>query len=241
MHRMRKQVIFLLLGLLIGTFNGHAGFRFEFDIASTFMWRGFDLYENRPAFQPSVTYAFGDSGLSVNVWASFILEDRDIDKELDEVDFTVNYDFQVSENVSLSVGMINYGYYFLPDYSFKNGNTQELYITAGLPRFILGPVLSVYYDFNLGKGWYVELSVGRAIALTEKLNLEIGASLGYNSKLYIDDSGISDLNVSASLPFSVGRLKITPSVNYTHVYLEPLYYEEGKKDRFWFGANFAID
>jgi len=241
MQRMRRRVVFLFLGVLICTFTVHADFSFECDVVSTFMWRGWDLYDNRPALQPSVTYAFGNSGLSVNVWASFILKDRDVDKELDEVDFTVNYDFQVSENLSLSVGMINYGYYFVHDYSFKDGNTQEFYITAGLPRFILGPAVSVYYDINLGKGLYVELSVGHPFTLTEKLNLELGASLGYNSKLYIDESGISDLNISASLPFSTGRLRIAPSVNYTHVYLEPLYYEDGKKDRFWFGVNIGIN
>ena len=74
---MRRRVIFLLLGTLICTLGLHAGFNFECDVVSTFMWRGWDLYGNRPAFQPSVTYAFGDSGLSVNVWASFILKDRD--------------------------------------------------------------------------------------------------------------------------------------------------------------------
>lgn len=238
---MRRRVIFLLLGVLICTLNVHAGFSFEFDVVSAFMWRGDDLYDNRPAFQPSVTYAFGDSGLSVNVWASFVLTDRGEYKTFDEVDFTVNYDFQVSENVSLSVGMMNYGFYFINDYSFKEGNTQEFYITAGLPRFFLGPSLSVYYDINLAKGLYVELSVGQPLTLTEKLNLELGASLGYNSKLYIDESGISDLNISASLPFSTGRLSIRPSVNYTHVYLEPLYYEEGNKDKFWFGVHVGIN
>ncbi len=238
---MRKRLVFLLLGVLIGTLGLHAGFSFECDVVSAYMWRGFDLFDTRPAFQPSVTYAFGDSGLSVNVWGSFVLSDRDEYKEFDEVDFTVNYDFQVSENVSLSVGMINYAFYFIPDYSFKDGNTQEFYITAGFPRVFLGPSFSVYYDINLAKGLYVELAVGKGITLSERLKLEFGASLGYNSKLYTDESGISDLNISVSLPFSTDRFTFTPSVNYVHVFLDSLYHYEWKRDKFWVGVNIGIN
>lgn len=241
MQRMRRRVVFLLLGVMICVLNLHAGFSFEFDIVSAFIWRGEDAYDNNPAFQPSVTYTFGDSGFSVNVWGSFPLADRAEYKEWDEVDVTFNYDFRVSENISLSVGMIDYVFYAMPGYTFKNGNSQEFYIIAGLPGIFLGPSVSVYYDINLGSGLYVELVAGHTFAFTEKVDLELGASLGYRSKLYIDESGISDLNLSASVPFSMGKVRITPSLHFTRVYLEPLYYSGVNKSKFWLGINFGID
>jgi uncharacterized protein (TIGR02001 family) len=241
MERIRRQVVLLFLVVLLCTISLHAGFSFEFDFVSAFIWRGMDIYDNKPAIQPSVTYTFGDSGLSVNAWGSFVLTgDKDY-REMSEVDLTVNYDFRVSENISLSVGFINYGFWFMPDYTFKDGNTQEFYISAGLPRVFLSPSVSVYYDINLASGLYVELSGGHSFAFTEKVGLELNASLGYNSKLFIDESGISDLNISASIPFSIGNVRITPSVHYTHVYLEPFYFDGSDKNKFWFGVNLVIE
>jgi uncharacterized protein (TIGR02001 family) len=241
MERIRKQTILLVLAVLLCTISLHAGFSFEFDFVSAFIWRGMDVYNNKPAIQPSVTYAFDDSGLSVNVWGSYVLTGNKDYREMSEVDITVNYDFRVSENISLSVGFINYGFWFMPDYTFKDGNTQEFYISAGLPRALLSPSVSIYYDINLGSGLYVEFSGGHSFALTDRVGLEFNASLGYNSKSFIDESGISDLNISASVPFSIDNVRMTPSVHYTHVYLEPFYFDGIDKDKFWFSINLVID
>lgn len=241
---MKKISVLILVSLVafIGSTNLHAGFSYEVGFVSSFVWRGMDLYpKNKPALQPSITYTCGDSGFSINMFASYTLTDRNELRELEEIDFTFNYDFQISENISLSVGMTNYGWYYIPDYTFKEGNTQEFYAILGFPRVFLGPSFSVYYDINLGDGLYASFSVGHAFKLSKKVNMEIGASLGYNRKQWIDESGISDLNLSAAIPFSAGKLSITPSFNYTHVYLESLYREGNKKDKLWFAVIIGVD
>jgi uncharacterized protein (TIGR02001 family) len=235
-------LILILLTVSIGSLDLHAGFSYEVGFVSSFVWRGMDLYpKNKPALQPSITYTFGDSGISISMFASYTLTDRNELRELEEIDFTFNYDFQISENISFSVGMTNYGWYYIPDYTFKDGNTQEFYAILGFPRFFLGPSFSVYYDINLGDGLYALFSLGHTFKLSGKTHMEISASLGYNRKQWIDESGISDLNLSAAIPFSVGKLSITPSIHYTHVFLESLYREGNKKEKLWFAVLIGIN
>jgi hypothetical protein len=237
-----SRLILILLIVFIGSPDLHAGFSYEVGFVSSFVWRGMDQYpKNKPALQPSITYTFGDSGISINLWASYVLTNRDEYKEFDELDFTFNYDFHISENVILSAGIINYGYYYIPHYTCKAGNTQEFYVILGFPRFFLGPSFSVYYDINLGDGLYGLFSLGHTLKLSGKINMEINASLGYNRKQWIDESGISDFNLSAAIPFSIGRLSIASSINYTHVYLESLYREGDKKDKLWFAVLIGIN
>jgi uncharacterized protein (TIGR02001 family) len=246
-----KKIIILVLMTVFVVPCLYADFSYEVGFVSSYVWRGWDLYpKNKPALQPSITYTFGKSGFSVNVWYSYILTDRGevvdgiILKDLEEIDFTFNYDFSLSENVSLSIGMINYSFLWTPGYTFKDSNSQEFYATLGLPKLFLGPSLSVYYDINLGDGFYFELSGGHSFKLTDNAALELGATLGYNAGQYLsddDDTGISDLTLSASLPFTIGKIGITPTVNYTHVFLEPLYREGDKKGKLWFAVNIAFN
>lgn len=239
---MRKLSILSLLVVFIGSLNLHAGFSYELGFVSGYVWRGMDnLPKNKPAVQPSITYTFGESGLSVNLWASFSMVERKKLKKEDEIDITVNYDFQISENLSLSMGMINYTFYNIPGYTFKRGNTQEFYMMLGFPRMFLGPSVSVFYDINLADGWYALASVGQTLTFSEKTSLEVSASLAYNGKLYIHESGISDLHLSAALPISMRAFTITPSIHYNRAYLESLYREGNKKGKFWVGIIMAID
>jgi uncharacterized protein (TIGR02001 family) len=232
----------LLVVVFIGSLNLHAGFNYELGFVSGYVWRGMDnLPKNKPAVQPSITYTFGESGLSVNLWASFSMVERNELKQEDEFNITINYDFQISENLSLSMGMINYTFYNIPGYTFKRGNTQEFYMMLGFPGMFLGPSFSMFYDINLADGWYALVSVGHTLTFSEKTSLEVSASLAYNGKLYIDESGISDLHLSAALPISMGSFTITPSIHYNRAYLESLYREGNKKGKFWFGIIMTID
>ncbi|MCP4146985.1 MAG: hypothetical protein GY757_04465 [bacterium] len=238
---MKKIALLILLIALVGVQGVHAGFSYEMDIASSYVWRGFDLFsKNVPAIQPSVTYTFGESGFSLNLWGCFVLTDRNTERQNEEIDITLNYDFQLSENLALSVGMINYGLYWVPHYTFKTANTQEIYATLGFPRVMLGPSFSVYFDINQGKGFYIEAAAGHSFEFSHNVKLDLSASLGYNSKLFIEESGISDLNIAAAFPFALGKCSITPSLNFTHVFLEELYRAEEKKEKIWVAINFGF-
>ncbi len=236
----------MLIGLIIllgvGCQNVHAQIEGEVGVVSSYVWRGgFDIDpKNIPALQPAVTYTFGDSGFSVNLWASIPISDWSDLKELSEVDITINYDFILSDEVNMSVGFIDYVYFLSKNFKLGDHSSQEVYVTATFPKLQFAPSISFYYDFNLGDGFYIQLSAGHEVKLTDKLNLSLNAALGYNGEQWIDESGISDVNVSASLALPVGKFTITPSVNYTHVFLESLYRIDKGKDKVWIGVVLSM-
>lgn len=239
---MKKPVLIIVVLLLVFTGVQFGQLSFEVGFFSNYEWRGMDFYaKNTSAVQPSLTYTFKDPGFSINLFASYSLEDRDKHKANEELDITFTYEFSPSHGLNMSVGMINYGFYYTSPYSFKDGNTQEFFITAQFSKVFLAPSLSIYYDVNLGKGLYAELGASHTVKLSQKTGLALSVLLAYNSELFIEESGISHINFSASIPFKTGSLSITPVISYTHVFLESLYRENEKKNKFYAGVTFGIE
>jgi uncharacterized protein (TIGR02001 family) len=209
-------------------------FSYQLDINSSYIWRGWDINPvKKPVIQPSITYVVGDTGFALNLWTSFSFEDS----ELNEIDFTASYDFKTSDNLSLSAGFIHYGWYFAENFKFKKNTTQELYLTAGFPKVFLTPSISVYYDINNGDGLYVVGGISYGLAVAEKLNVDLSASLCYNGGQWLDDdSGFSDLNFGISFPFSLEKVNVSASAHYTIVLLDSL----GDTNYFWVGLSFSI-
>jgi len=210
----------------------------QIDFTSRYIWRGIDLLDNnQPALQPSITYVFGNSGLSVNLFASFVLKNREHYKSADELDITVNYDFYRTSHLSLSAGMTNYGFYYIPGYTFKKGNTQEFYAAVRLPALLFQPSLTVYYDINLGDGLYVSLSGKHEIMLTAGLKLTVNAALGYNNRQWTDASGLSDFQAGLALPLTLDNATVVPFIKYSHIFLEEL---NDNKNEIWFGVSLLL-
>ena len=232
---MKKTIWIVLFALFCGlspVSHLSAAVEYQVDMSSRFIWRGFDLNpQNKPVLQPSVTFTLGESGLSLNLWSSFSF----VSKDLDEVDATLSYDFQLSEGVAMTVGLIHYGWYFVDGFTFKDHTTQELYATLGFQRLPLAPELSVYYDFGNGDGLYLKLAVSHSLRLSEELNLDLSASLGYNDNLWITDSGLSDLNVGAAVPFKIDNVTVSPFLNFTLVLLDAV--NPGVDNEFWAGIS----
>ena len=218
--RVRAAAAAAFLGVFFSAVPLSAQWTFQADTVSKYIWRGFDLYaDNNPAFQPSVTYTFGESGFSLNLWTSFALGERSIYKYDDEIDLTLAYDFQLSENFDLSVGFTHYGWYFDREFSLKNSTSQEFFVAAGLPQVFLEPSLTIYYDVAMGSGLYALLKGGHTISLSETIDLAFSAGLGYNSRQFTDESGLSDLTIGLNLPIKLGEWTIAPMINYTFVFL----------------------
>jgi len=237
---MKRAILafFIIIILTTGIFS--VDFDLEVNFVSTYVWRGFTLYDSNVfAIQPSLTYHFGKSGLSLNLFTSYALKDRDIYKQDEEIDFSLIYDFKPLENLYLSLGITNYGYYYINNYSFKNGNSQEVFISASLPYVIFNPTLSLYYDFNLGNGLYIKLSGDHTIELNNVLSLDISFSLGYNSGQWVNSHGLSDANIVLGFPFNNKNLSIIPYVAYTHVFLEPV--SPDNLDKFWGGFSISLN
>jgi outer membrane scaffolding protein for murein synthesis (MipA/OmpV family) len=101
-------------------------------------------------------------------------------------------------------------------------DTREVYGTIGFDEVFLAPKLSVYYDVKEADGFYGSLSIGHSIEASEKVSVELGASIGYADSEYntfyfgTDDAAFNDVNVSLNVPIAItDNFSITPGVSYT--------------------------
>lgn len=209
----------------------------QVDLVSRYVWRGFDLLpDNHMAIQPSLTIDLGRSGFSLNVWSSFALANRADFKYSDEIDLTLSYEFAMPEGWELSAGFTHYGYWFAEDFNFKDGTSQEVYLIAARTDLPLSPTLSLYYDFNLGSGLYVTLGGSHELKISEKIGMEMGGLIGFNSRQYIDKTGFSDIDLYVKTPLTLGRLTLTPSLNV----MIPLMDEVNEDTEVWLGLSAAF-
>jgi len=222
----------LVLPLAAQSLSGELGF------VSRYVWRGFDVTPNNaPGLQPSLTWTLGSSGFSVNLWSNIPLKDRKLYN--DELDLTLSYSRALSDAVSAEVGFIQYGWYFAEDFSFEDFTSQEFYLSLGLSQMPLTPGITFYYNVaDSEKGLYIAVQVSHSLPVTAQKSLALSAALGYNNGQWLpegSDTGFSDLQISASMPFKAGPLAVTASLNYMHPMLDIV----NTDDEVWFGITLS--
>ena len=209
-----------------------ADFKYNLTCSSSYIWRGFDLNPyKKHVLQPSLEYRFGNSGFSAGVWSSFSFEN----KQANEIDLILTYDFEIFDQMLLETGFIHYGWYFMDYFRFKEDTSQEIFLKAGFSEMFLSPSFSVYYDFTNGDGFYFLVDSFYSQKITGFMEAKLSSSLGYNAGQWLAegvDHGFSDLNFGITLPITIGKFSISGFAHYTFVLLEAI----GKENHFWYGV-----
>jgi hypothetical protein len=236
-ERLKKLALLLLACHTLAIWPLPGAVSGQVDLVSRYIWRGFDLLpENHAAIQPSLTFDLGESGFSLDIWSSFALAQRGAFKYSDEIDVVISYAFKMPEGWELTAGFTNYGYWFADGFKFKDNTSQEVFVSVARADLPFSPTLSVYYDFNLGSGLYITLGGSHELKVNEKISMEAGGLIAFNSRQYIERTGFSDINLYAKVPLTVGRLTLTPSFNV----MIPLLDEVNEGTEIWFGFSAAI-
>ena len=234
-RRVNLSVAILLACLVLVTFSSEASVDVKIDYVSRYIWRGFDLNpDNHYAIQPSLNFTFPESRWSVNVWHSISAENN----ELNEIDLTLNYNFPTCKDISMSAGIIHYGFYWADNFNQDDNTSLESYFSVSWDKAALNPKLSFYHDCKNGSGLYTQLSLSEGIALSKKQNLEITSSLGYNQKQWINKSGFSDLSLTASLPLTSGKMTITPFASISWPLMKEI--NPGVDREYWLGLSLGF-
>ncbi|PLX75610.1 MAG: hypothetical protein C0614_10830 [Desulfuromonas sp.] len=172
-------------------------------VYSKYLWRGLDLsMDDDYVVQGGSDVSFG--AFTVSWWAN-----ANEDLDVNEVDLVLDYSFDASEMVSMSVGNI---LYVVPGAD----DTNELYLTASL-NTILEPSFSIYYDYDSFAGdMYYTASVGHSIELSEMASVSAGALISYYdadgySELHNGDISVGlDVALSDNLSLSASGLYTMP-------------------------------
>ncbi|VAW87528.1 hypothetical protein MNBD_GAMMA18-1202 [hydrothermal vent metagenome] len=163
---------------------------------SHYVWRGQKLSDGL-VIQPSVGLVY--EGIGINFWSNF---DRKT-KQHNETDITVNYTFS-SDTFEFDVGYIYYAVEVADD------QTGELFLSTTYDA-LLSPSATLYYDTDKGDGGFVEFTVDHTLDLSDAMQLNIGALVGYNlsnSVMEEEDkafNGFYNGELSVSLPYSISK------------------------------------
>ncbi len=148
---MRKLVMFALVGALAtAAFAAETGktatvsdssmvFTLDASYVTKYIWRGFDLLDDKAAFQPSANLAL-ENGLFFNVWASYAgasKNDGDISTvDATEYDYTVGYGNSFGEDCYVTDYRIGWRFYDLIDRASNDGDMQEGFLELAWPNLI---------------------------------------------------------------------------------------------------------
>lgn len=196
------------------------------DMVTRYIWRGLDFMpggtntEAAPGFQPSVTYAIGETGLSANAWANFAMTRRNEQAILnaDELDLTLSYDPTFGP-VGVTAGITHFNNYRIDDWPNEFSTNYELYGGVYYADSPFTPGVTIYYAMNedAWDGYYVQFSSGYSLAFQDNPSLDFGFSAGYQDQSLFAESGISDINLSVGTTLATGNISLTPSFTMTYV------------------------
>jgi len=195
---------------------------------SKYIWRGYDLFDDHAAFQPSVNADLFKTGFSLNVWGSIpIGSGGDGINDWQEYDYTLAYGYTLFEKEPYALDLgANYIYYHFPKLNHM-ADTQEAGMSVALPNLIkLGDnaLVPSYYTGKLWPtssgnpdvaGWFhtFGLSYDLAIPKTEYA-LSLSTDINYNDGMFGSDSDFSHATVGLSTNVDVGPITLTPFINY---------------------------
>lgn len=131
----RALLIICMLGMVGGAFAqdcywlGDIKTTLDMSFFTKYMFYGTDVYDDRPAFQPSIRMDYGCTGLSTTVWYSTPTTSGDGalgigSTALSEFDYAVNYENSFWEGCQNQVDY-NLGYRFRDFYNWNHTNAQR--------------------------------------------------------------------------------------------------------------------
>lgn len=224
----------------------------EASVWSKYIWRG-QVYTDDPVLQPSIDVAT-DFGLGFNAWMNLDLTDVNSTPDDDtqgyptEIDFTVYYGLPLEGLLQAEVGAATY---VVSEPTGGNGTTADCYLKLSLDPAAAGdswaaalptPTVAAYYEFLEINDFYFSFGLEKAVDLTEKLSLAVGATIGYGLKDYnsyffdasgdvaegaayetVDTDAFNDVNVSAELAWQASEtLTLSLLGQYTALVEDPV-------------------
>ena len=245
----------VLAAVIAGAGGARAGERTfavvpELTYATQYMYHGFNLGENHPTWQPSLTLDRLLPGFSLKAWMNSPV-DKDYD-QFTQADFLAmaTHDFVTARELTINLhGYVDY--WSFPEYEPEPGNGDlsgwQFHVGASLPDLIsigripLIPSYNYYYwtpdsrgDFEAGGQHELFLLLPvpcdlLALRTPPFQTLNLGASLNVHEGFWGVKSGLSHATAHLSTSFDWKGIHITPSLNYQWSFEDSL----DPEDEFW--------
>ena len=255
---MKKGHLLVALMMVIGATgigfaaDGDSALTTTVDITwvSQYIWRGFDVFDDAGAVQPSIDIAVGDTGLSFNIWSSHADTSgrADVDHEWD---YTIAYGTSFAEG---EVGQVDfslwYTYFDYPVAYTKDSDMAEIGATISMPNLLecgLVPSYSWIQMWDAKSGGANEGSSGDihifGLGYTVECQdsgqaLDLGWDIVYNDGAGAGgiDHDWSHMVWSASTSFDLGMGSFTPAVYYQNSFEDTV----NTEDELWVSLSYGI-
>lgn len=214
--------------------DGPVGGSVSVGVTSSYMWNGFDRVktfglEEGPSVQPAVKVGVRNTGLTVNLGGSFVVNDN---SELQETTYGASFVRDVAPSVNVGVGYTYYdnrvndiGGVAVPDV-----NNHEVWGGVELnTRVGVKPGVAVKYEKSSQDGvdafvvavgtLKYGMPLGNAVVGGQGVNVNWDAGVVYNSGVKVGgvetvQSGVSAVTFGVNVPVKAGSVVVTPAVNY---------------------------
>jgi hypothetical protein len=220
-----------------------------------YVWRGW-LLDEEPVMQFD-TY-MSKWGFTLDVWGNYSLNNDKAKnfgryEELTELDYTISYNFTIGDMgeklgvdtpglldpFGISAGYIFYTFPNL-DFNEKGSYTHEAFLACSYDAF-LQPFFKWYWDVEAARGSYLQFGGGHTFEFDGGISASLGLAFAYNYEQWTDESGWSDMLLSADVSMPILKyFTVTPSVAYS-VILDRDTFNDTQENEFYGGITFAFD
>jgi uncharacterized protein (TIGR02001 family) len=165
---MKKTLVLALAAISAGSLaRGEFSISTDMTFATEYIFRGIQLADN--ALHPSIEMK--SDAFYAGFWGAIPIDNKNSKGWTDEYDFYVGYSPELSDKVTLDVGVTHY-YYPLGD------ATTEAFIGISTEANGFTPSVYAYYDFDL-EALTLQGSIGYSVPLKELgVSLDLSATIG---------------------------------------------------------------
>lgn len=203
------------------------------EVVSQYLWRGYALVDGATV-QPSLNVDWEGTGLTLSLWGSASLSQRDQYQGVDEFDLTLNYAVSSGSWGNFDAGLIFYTFPGQGSFTLAEQTSPEFYVNVA-PSLPLSPEVFLAYDVNLGGGLYAAFSAGRSVSVAGQ-PIDFGVTAGYNHGQFEADSGMSHVDVSVSTDLALGAASLSPRA----VYVRSFENTSNTGNRVFFGVGLGL-
>ena len=239
----QNGVLFIVVTLLARTGFAQAeqrklGVEVDATWVSKYLWHGFPIFGDQPAFQPSINFDLYGTGFSIEVWGAF--GDSGRVETYQELDYTLAYDCRVLEDTDYATD-IRFNFIF---YDFKQWGIDKHEVGAGFtwPNIIPDGIVPGYYigcmwprtHYGTGDGYLqgeasgfihvfslaYDLTVPGLLPNTDEQVLNLFTDLTYNDgygaryRGPTADHDWSHITFGVATDIAVGEFTFTPALYY---------------------------
>ncbi len=255
-------VVLLTMAGLAQAQEGELGVTLDATWVSKYIWRGFDLFDDKAAFQPSIDLDLYGTGFSFNIWTSQPGSSGTSDistVNAEEWDYTLTYSNSVLDGETYKTDWsVSWIYYNYSDNPAETSDAQEINVALSWPDIC---PFGIVPSYTVVKMWPAKSDSGVQNAYTSSGWFHI-FGLGYDLTVpgFLPDVSEQTFSFTWDITYNDGTGAATVDHDWSHMlwgvstaiecgpgtFTPAVYYQTSmddsvnEEDEFWAGLSYTV-